>query len=361
MSSRVSGDSSSPLRAAVSGLRHGKEHCNAYREHPECELVGLFDPDDEKVAARQAENPGAVAHGSFDELLAVARPDVVSVASPEFAHAEQTVKALEAGCHVLLEKAMARTHGEIEAILDAVERTGKLLYVGHEVRLTPAFVDAHRMLRDGALGKVYQAWSCYVHNCEYLCVDGQWRGDIELGNDPMLGGGCHPVDLLRWLLGEVGEVFAYQTHENREAYPFPDATTAVLRFESGAMATVDVTTATRRPYHLGLKLNGTRGYFEGDNSGADYLTAFAGPLKDARELSPAPTALASHDIAGQVENLVDTIRGRARLFVDAWEGANSASVCIAAIESAQSGAPVTPRFYARPKSMPEPADPLDVA
>jgi predicted dehydrogenase len=341
-------NSSSPLRAAVSGLRHGKEHCDAYREHPECELVGLFDPDDERAATRREENPGAVAYPSFDEMLDAARPDVVSIASPEFAHAGQTVKALEAGCHVLLEKAMACTHADIEAILDAVVRTGKLLYVGHEVRLTPAFADARRMLRSGELGEVYQAWSCYVHNCEYLCVDGQWRGDIKLGNDPMLGGGCHPVDLLRWLLGEVNEVFAYQTHKNRDAYPFPDATTVVLRFESGSMATVDVTAATRRPYHLGLKLNGTRGYFEGDNSGADYVTAFAGPLEDVNELTPTPTTLSSHDIAGQVDNLVDTIRGRAQLFVDAWEGANSASVCIAAIESAQTGAPVTPRFYRRP-------------
>ena len=347
------------LRAAVSGLRHGKAHCDAYRANPDCELVGLFDPNTDRVAERQAENPGTVAYERFAEMLAGARPDIVSVSSPEFAHAEQAVAALEAGCHVLLEKAMACSHAELEAILDAVQRTGRLLYVGQEVRLTPAFLAARRLLREGTLGTVYQAWSCYVHNCEHLHRDGQWRGDPQRGVDPMLGGGCHPVDLLRCLLGEVREVFACQTHENRQVCAFPDATTAILRFQSGAVGVVEVTIATRRPYLLGLRLNGTAGYYRGDNSGADYVTAFAEPLSHAKELTPHPTASASHDIARQVANLVDAIRGRAGLIVDAWEGANSTSVCLAAIESAQTGKPVTPRFYRRPPSMPEPIDPLD--
>jgi len=346
------------LRAVVSGLRHGKVYCDAFREIEDCELVGVFDPDAERVAERRAENPGQEAFASYDDMLAATGPDIVAVSSPEFAHADQTVKALEAGSHVLLEKAMARTHAELEAILDATVRTGRLVYVGQEVRLTPAFLEARRMLQAGELGDVYQAWSCYIHNCESLCTGGQFRGSRELGLDPMLGGGCHPVDLLRSLLGEVAEVFAVQHHFNDEFFPFPDATTAVLRFDSGASATVEVSVATRRPYRLGLRLNGTRGCFEGDNIG-DYRIAFAGSGEHTEDMTVHSAQQRSHDCANQVRNLIDAIGGDGRLMVDAWEGANSASVCLAAIESAELRRPVAPVRYPRPASAPEPVDPLD--
>ncbi len=348
-----------PFRAVVSGLRHGRVYCDAFREDPDCELAGFFDPDGEKRAARQAENPAAGAFDSYEEMLAATGPDLVAVASPEFAHADQALKALDAGCHVLLEKAMARTHDELEAILEAVVRTGKLLYVGQEARLTPAFLDARRLLREGALGEVYQAWSCYMHNCEYLCTGDQFRGSRLLGLDAMLGGGCHPVDLLRSLLGEVEQVFACRHHLNDELTPHPDATTAMLRFAGGASAVVEVTVATRRPYYLGLRLNGTRGYYEGDNSGDDYRTALAGPTEHAEAFTAHPTARGSHDCAAQVRNLLAAIRGDGRLMVDAWEGANSTSVCLAAVESAATGKPVAPRHYERPASIPEPLEVLD--
>lgn len=350
---------SDPIRCAVSGLRHGKTHCDAYRENPDCTLVAVFDPDPEKAAARLTENPGARAFDNFEGMLDEAKPDLISIASPEFVHANQTIKALEAGCHVLLEKAMARTLDEINAILNAVERTKRLLYVGQEVRLTPAFLDARRLLLEGRLGKVYQAYSCYIHNCEYLHKS-QWRGDPELGADPLLGGGCHPIDLLRSLLGKVEEVFTYQTHENREVSPFPDTSSVLLRFESGAMATVEVSIATRRPYQLALRLNGTKGFFDGDNSGADYHVAFAPPLEYAEELVPVKAGEGSHDIAAQITNLVDAIRNGAPLMVDAWEGANSTAVCLAAIESGRINKPVKPHIFERPDDFAAPAEPLDV-
>lgn len=346
------------IRCAVSGLRHGKAHCDAYRENPRCELVGLFDPNPERVAERLAENPGAKSYGSFEEMLEESRPELVSIASPEFIHAEQAVRALQAGCHVLLEKAMAVSLREIETILDAVVRTGRLLYVGQEVRLTPAFLDARRLLLDGSLGKIYQAYSCYIHNCEALYKD-QWRGDPELGADPLLGGGCHPIDLLRSLLGEVDEVFTYQTHENSEVNPFPDASSVLLRFRNGAAASVEVSVATRAPYRLALRLNGTKGYYEGDNSGGVYRVACAAPMEHAAELTPVGSSSGSHDIAAQIDNMADAIRNAAPLIVDAWEGANSTAVCLAAIESGRTGKPVKPHFFARPADYPEPAEPLD--
>lgn len=347
------------LRAAVSGLRHGKQHCRAYRERPDCELVAVFDPDPKRAGECIAENSGAVAYSSFGEMLEKAKPDIVSIASPEFAHVDQAVAALKAGCHVLLEKAMADTIEGIERILEGVESTGRLLYVGQEVRLTPAFLDARRLLMDGRLGRVYQAESCYIHNCEYLCVDSQWRGNSARANHSVIGGGCHSIDLLRSLLGEVEEVFALDTHFNREITPYPDCTSVMLRFDNGAVATVVVSVATRRPYRLKLVLNGTKGFFEGDNSGGPSKVCFAPPLRHADEFQEIPTYPSSHDIANQVKNLVEAIRSGKPLVVDAWEAANSTSPCIAAVESARTGRPVKPKRFIRPVTFPQPLEALD--
>ncbi len=348
------------LKAAVSGLRHGKSHCNAYREHPDCDLVALFDPNPERAQERLQENPGAKVYASFEEMLERAKPDLVSVSSPEFAHAEQTVKAMEAGCHVLVEKAMSDSLEGLEQMLEATERTGKLLYVGQEVRLTPAFLDAKRLIAEAQLGTVYQAESNYIHNCEHLCSNGQWRGNPDLAHHAMISGGCHPVDLLRSLLGEVSEVFAWHTHLNKETVPYPDCITATLKFDEGTVATVVVSISTRRSYELKLNLNGTEGYFAGSNSGSSSKVWLAPPLEHAEEAVEVPSFQSNHDCASQVKNLVNGILNNTPLMVDAWEGANSASICFAAVESAKKGSPVKPKRFKRPSSVQPPADVLEV-
>ncbi len=347
------------LRAAVSGLRFGRAHCDAYRNHPECDLVGLYDPNEERLNERAAEYPCATTYESFDRMLEEARPDLVSIAAPDFFHAEQSILALESGANVIVEKAMTNSLENIDAMLAAVERTGRSLYVGQETRLVPAFLDARRLLRAGILGTVYQAESCYIHNCEQLCTGDQWRGNRDFAVHGVLGGGCHPIDLLRSLLGEVAEVFAWETHENPDPTPLPDCITVMLRFDSGCVATVVVSIATRRLYLLKLIMNGTSGYYEGDNAGATWRVATAPPGGHGAKLSEITTRSSSHDVDAEVANLVDAALRGAPLVVDAWEGANTTSVCLAAIESARRGIPIVPRRYIRPATVAPPADPLE--
>jgi predicted dehydrogenase len=144
-----------PLRCGVWGVGvWGEKHARVYAAIPEAELVGVFDHSRERAAAVAAQFGGR-AFQSPAALLAEC--EAVSVATPTVAHLEAAAQALAAGCHVLVEKPMAVTVAEADAMIQAAERAGRVLQVGQVERFNPAllaaqpfvqhpkFIEAHRL------------------------------------------------------------------------------------------------------------------------------------------------------------------------------------------------------------------------
>lgn len=144
------------VRVGVVGVGSlGRHHARLYAELPDTELVGVADTD--LARAREfAETLGVRAFGSFQEL-SKAGVDAVSVVVPTAAHHEVALAALGAGCHVLLEKPIARTLEEADEIREAARAAGRLLMVGHverynraidalrSLKSAPRFIEAHRL------------------------------------------------------------------------------------------------------------------------------------------------------------------------------------------------------------------------
>ena len=136
--------------------------------------------------------------GSFDELLAM-NPDVVSICSPPWAHAEQAIAVLEHGCHVLVEKPMAMNVEEAERMAAAAERSGKLLCVAHSHLFDQSIVRAGELLDSGALGELVSVQAVF------------FRGKLREGKAWLyeLPGGLvfdelpHPIYLLERFLGRT--------------------------------------------------------------------------------------------------------------------------------------------------------------
>lgn len=144
-----------PVRCGVWGVGvWGEKHARVYGAIPEAELVGVYDRSPEKARA-VAEQFGGRAFDSPDALLREC--EAVSVATPTVAHREATEQALAAGCHVLVEKPMAVTVAECDAMVAAAQRAGRVLQVGQVERFNPAllaarpflgapkFIEGHRM------------------------------------------------------------------------------------------------------------------------------------------------------------------------------------------------------------------------
>lgn len=195
-------------------IKYGFIGCGAIaqRRHlPECAqnihsvVAALADPMGERVA-ELAQKYGAKPFTDYKEMLAKADIDAVVVAGPNALHAEQSIAALNAGKHVLVEKPMATTREDAKAMMQAAEKNKKFLMIGLNQRMMPPHVKAKEILQTGRLGKVLSFRTAFKHpGPEGWSVDAgkSWffkKGQAFMGVCGDLG--VHKADLMRWLLGQ---------------------------------------------------------------------------------------------------------------------------------------------------------------
>lgn len=230
----------SKIKVAVVGCgsiaKH--RHIPEYAWNSNVELVAFVDPVLER-AEHFAQLHGGKAYSSYTEMLKQEKVDAVSVCTPNFLHAEVSIAAANAGAHVLVEKPMASTAEEAEAMIEAAKKNGVFLMVGHNQRLMPPHVKAKEILNSGKLGKVLTFRTSFGHpGPEGWSVDGResWFFRKEEATMGAMGDlGVHKSDLIRWLLAdEVAQVAAFVGTLHKEGTDVDDNATCLLRMKSGA-------------------------------------------------------------------------------------------------------------------------------
>ena len=170
---------------------------------------------------------------------AIALADIVDVCTPPGTHREVAEAAFAHGAHVLIEKPMAPTVADCDAIMDAADRSGKLLSVVAQIRFIDSINRVVRIMKSGDFGRILfsQVNSLWWRGASYY--DLAWRGRWESD-----GGGCtfshavHHVDLLLWIKGMPSEVTAIMgnlAHDNSEE---EDLSMAMLRFQDGSLGQI---------------------------------------------------------------------------------------------------------------------------
>lgn len=336
------------LGAAVIAVREGVRHIRAYQGCADYELLALSDPDQEKVRSRIAECCLKEIRVSSDyrEVLAMSDVDVVSVASPDYFHAEQSIAFLEAGKHVLCEKPMTLDLDEAAAIADTVRKTGNVFMIAHPTRYTPAFVLAKKMIARGDIGELFMAETEYAHNYRHVGGKDNWRKDAR--RDPMLGGGCHAVDLLRWAVDDlIDESFAYGVKKGLADWPIDfDSYFSLYKFRNGVIGKVMCSIGLSRPYTMRSVFYGTKGTIICDNESSKIQLSsvpFYDLPVDAAAFMDIPVEVNNHNVEAQVQLMADIVLRGARNTADVIEGARTVAACAAAIESAHTGKPVKVR------------------
>ena len=202
------------------------------------EVVAAVDTDPVRLAEFTARHGIPAARASVAELLERDRPDLVHLCTPPAAHASDAVRCLTAGAWVLIEKPPARSLAEYDRITAAERVGGPYASVVFQHRFGSAGLRVARLAGAGVLGRplVAQCVTAWYRGHEYFEVP--WRGRWETeGGGPTMGHGIHQMDLLLAVLGEWVEVRAVAATLDRRVET-EDVSAAVVRFASGAVATV---------------------------------------------------------------------------------------------------------------------------
>ncbi|MFI7274997.1 Gfo/Idh/MocA family protein [Streptomyces sp. NPDC049879] len=342
----------SRLRAAVvgtGGIVTGS-HLPALRAHADrVELVAAVDVAPERLAAfrRKAGEAGLAAEEFTDlgTMLREASPDLVLIGTPPSLHGEQTVAALEAGASVLCEKPLTLSLAEYDAVAAAERATGSHASVVFQHRYGSGARHARRLIAGGELGAplVAHCQTTWYRDRAYYTVP--WRGRWATeGGGPTMGHGIHQFDLLLHLLGEWTEVRAMAARLVHDVES-EDVSTALVRFENGALATVvnsvlspdevsrirvDCAEATVELTHLYGHSNGDWVYTPRPGLGDD--------ARVARWRTPADDLPSSH--AAQLGALLDALERGERPPGSGQDARRTVEFAAALYKSAFTGRPV---------------------
>jgi UDP-N-acetyl-2-amino-2-deoxyglucuronate dehydrogenase len=213
-----------------------------------------------KNVERLCHDYGGSAYFDFAAFLAHRPMALVMIGSPSGLHAEQGIAAAEHGLHVLTEKPIDITAARADALIEAAQRAHVKLGVMFQDRVKPDIQRLKRLIDSGALGKILfvDARVKWYRPPEYYSKS-KWRGTLALdGGGALMNQGVHTVDLLLWLLGDVNRVqacIATSLHKIESE----DTAIAILEFASGALGSLQATTAAYPGYPRRVEITGSEG------------------------------------------------------------------------------------------------------
>ena len=215
--------------------------------------------------------------------------------------------------------------------------------VGQICRFTPGFAKAKELIDAGELGDIFYVESEYAHDYQDILSENGWRSDPN--RNGVVGGGCHAVDLLRWVAGDPIEVTAYANHKMLPIVPYDDCTIAILRFENDVIGKVFVSTGCKRAYTMRSSFYGTKGTVVCDNTSPS-ITFYKSQEENPAELEEREIEvdIANHNTFGEFRAFADAILNDKPVPTDALQGAKTIAACMAIVDSANERRTIAPDY-----------------
>lgn len=329
------------ISVANIGMKFGMSHVEGAMSFG-ADIAAICDCNEENLrfAGERYSIPEEKRYIDYKDLLNNDSINAVTVAIPDQQHVKMSCEFLRAGKHVLCEKPLALTRDDIEEMVKVADESEAKFMVGQICRFTPAFEKAKEIIEAGTIGELYFIESEYAHDYMKLCDD--WRADPN--RHGVIGGGCHAVDLIRWLAGDPVEVFAYGTHKLLPMVTYDDATVAIMKFDDNLMGKVFVSTGCKRDYTMRTVIYGTKGTIICDNTSPTMTLFVTDDEGVTKEPQTVDVQVNNHNAAKEFEVFADAIVNNKPVLTDAREGAKTVAVCLAIVESAKTGKPVNPNY-----------------
>jgi len=305
----------------------------------------------EKRARAFGEQYGVPWFTDMHEMMSAADIDVVSILTPSGLHAEHLLAMASHKKHVVLEKPMALTLDDADAMIRACAENGIRLFVVKQNRFNVPVQKLREAMEAGRFGKLVLG-TVRVRWCRpqtYYDQDA-WRGTWAYDGGVLTNQASHHIDLLEWMVGEVESVFAKSTTAlvNIEA---EDTAVVTLKFRNGALGIIEATTAARpKDLEGSISILGASGSVEIGGFAVNRMKAWnfvdpqAGDDEVMEKFSVNPPNVYGFGHQAYYEHVVDCIKNGKQHLVDGLEGRKSLELISAIYESIETGREVRLRF-----------------
>ena len=266
------------------------------------------------------------------------RPDAVIIANPSACHMDVAIPAAQAGCHLFLEKPISHNLDGLGELKSALQTGGGQVLVGFQFRFHPCFRQVAELLNGGEIGRPLSA---RAHYGDYMPGWHPWedyRSSYSARRD--LGGGavltlCHPVDYLRWLLGEVESVSAITGKVSDMEIDVEDVAEIGLRFSSGAVGSAHLDLFQRPPSYR-FEIIGSQGTLAWD--AADNVVRLYTAKDSVWVTFPAPGGFERNDMfLDEMRHFLAVARGEESPSCTLADGERVLRLALAALESSRTG------------------------
>lgn len=321
------------------------EHLKAYLVNPGCRVVAVGSRTKEGAAAKAREvglDPSGI--GLYDDVHALlSHPglDAVSICTPSARHAQETIAAARAGKHVLIEKPVATTQGDLSAMGQAVREANVRTVVGFVLRWNPMVMAIKAMLAQGLIGQPLLVGADYWHNAEQSGYPGASNRLKRATDSAMVSAGCHAVDMARYLMGcDVVQVTAVEASA-LPGLPAPANQVAIVRFANGMAGRISACTEQWMPYQFNVDLLGTDG---GIRDNRFYSRRIPGMLDwgSFPTVTPNSGLVSHHPFRAEIDHFLECVRTGVESHVNLRDAINTHEVCFAIDQSARdNGRPIS--------------------
>jgi UDP-N-acetyl-2-amino-2-deoxyglucuronate dehydrogenase len=263
------------MRTAIIGCgKVGQTHALALSRLPQSQFVAACDAQLDRAEAIAARY-GVKAFGSVPRMLDECGLDAVTICTPHPQHAAPAIAAANAGVHVLIEKPMATTLADCDAMLAASKRNNVKLGIVSQRRLFEPVQRMKAAIDAGKIGRpMLGLFLMYSWRDPAYYRSDPWRGrwDTE-GGGVLVNQSPHQLDLLQWFLGPIDELHGYWANLNHPMIEVDDTAVATIRFRSGALASVVTSLAQRPGIYTKVHIHGDNGASVGveTDTGASFV------------------------------------------------------------------------------------------
>lgn len=330
------------VRCGVMGFGFmGKTHALNLVKHPNASLDAVFSLGDDRAAI---EKMGASFHEDWHEMIERDDLDAIVIATPTYTHGDITLGALEQGKHVFLEKPMERTVEKSRKIMDASEKAGVQLAMGHVLRFDPRYIGLRQEAFAGSIGTVKMI-RCTRRGAPPSW--GIWFFDEVKSGTVILDLSIHDIDYIMWMAGSMPRKVTAMasmldfgerriqgiSHVIMEFEP-RDQIDANIKIELG-FAEASWGASSTFPFSTLVEISGNRGLIESRVPGNHSLDIFSetGHQVESNYRDDAYSL--------EMDDFIRAVIGERPPKVTAREGFEAVQVCLAALESARTGSSIT--------------------